>query len=492
MAKSLLLTIFMAILIVVGAGPYVMGMLSKSSIEKGVQALSYPPFYEVKIKEYHQGWLHSDMVLTVNSMLPFAERATRQMMQASGQKPTEEVLATIKGQVQHGPLIWLQHDKKQEIEWHWGRGALYTQMVYSPEATEFLQKNLKQLPLIHSTVILAFNGDYDWNFALEPLQFLANDRTATVANWQGIQGSWLTDRNINSIDLTANILPLSVTNNTNNSFQLNGAEISGKSNRNNTYHLWIGNSNLDIKNIKLAQHGNPLFEMDGLSIQQSAELKSDLVNGIFSLKLAKFDVMNMAYAPSTFTFNILNLDAKALGELVKLSQELQQNFDNVQKQQQITMQSLPVLMQIFSRGTELTSNIDWTTPQGKITGNVTATLAKPSNAGIGGIQEAFMNANVKVDVSAPKALVVALLMQEEQRYLQQQQAANNPDYANKTPQDLQTLAQTNVEKELADYQSENFISIDGDVVKIHATYQDQKVELNGKVFPLQQFLHQGN
>ncbi len=480
MRKIWLLIIVIILAAIVLFAPYVSGIMTEKSLEKAIKTMSFAPSYKVEITKYDRGWFRSKVEMQLFVFNPNSY---------SGHNQSKMIkVGKIEGWVQHGPLLITMNDK-DEIHWDWGRGFLYYTYVFPKEAIDDLNHAIRMVPQIHGTTLFTLTGNYDWHLKLEPINFFKKQNDLKFT-YPGAQLKLQTNSTFNILDTDLTSMPLTVEDNKGNKLLMGHVSAVSKTNRDNPYHLWVGNGELTWQGFQFSMKGQQYLDISGVTLNSSQSLDGKYVGGEISGKIESITVLNEKYIDNNFKFSITNLNAEASGEFIEFMKNIQREELSPEEFNMKMMTQIPTMIKMFADGVKVNLNIDTKAPEGLISLAISAELGKvPHEGGIQAAEGMITKANAVLDFSMPKALLMRYITSEKLSVLKIRMSHGSADLQNLSPNELMQRAKSDAEDEYQKVLQSKFIKENGDKVEVHVNYKDQNLKVNDVAVPLGQFFH---
>lgn len=471
MKKIIGLVVILAVLVL--GSYYGTGMITERKVRETINIINQSNGLYAEIKNYDRGWFSSSAQIDWNMMVP-----ERVVSGADGQSktiPAQKYELTMPLKINHGPVIFYDSGVK------FGLGYAKTDIDLPPKYVKqfeslFTKESTK--PQVDLSLFVNYLAKTRITLSIPEFQLIAKEGSGKL-NWQGMNTSISMNSDLSAVDGDLKISGMTYSQ---NEMKMTLAAVdSVYSLSKSSYGLFTGSASLSFPSLVVMNKDAKIFELDDFDVESSSDISGEVVNSHLRMSLDSLLLNNQKYGPGNFEMAIRNLDAKAMGRINELSNQLQ-NGDEAQKQQTLVllMQELPKLV---SQGPEIeVSQMEFKLPDGKIEGNMLLSIPKQPDANIMTIVQGVKgNAHLEV----PRDLVRMAIADTIKKSIMNNQLQQALAQQNQNPMsvtEVHNQAQSMADKRLdAMIDAGVFVKKDKDLV-VDLQLEKGKLIINGKPF----------
>lgn len=451
------------------------GLEAEKTLAKQHKMIADLPYFTVKNHAYTRGFFSSreSTTITLNdSML----RPALEMAKLAGHEIPKLEL-TYTQTVKHGPFPLISSGSFALL-----KADVTTDVQFSEDTRKFLGKVFgDQKPLqLENRVHFGDSGE----FLITIPKFTYEETLAKVkADWQGLEARIAYDGDFNKVDVDAQAPGLHFEANGQVSLDLKGFKFVAHNARGASgVMLGKGDLTLERANFKRVEEGKEPIEasLDQFAYMVKSEPEGEFVNSSGDFSLKQFALNGKIYGPARLAVSAKHIHGPTLA---KLSSEI----SRIQREVPIEQQPAKIIELARKEGQPLFKN------------NLTLAIDELSVK----LPEGDMNLKAKLstqgyqdgDFDAPRKLLSHLRANAEMKMPRRvieiislwkfRGMIAAPEEATKEDQeDLDNLAKGLVDQYIKQLTAQQLIEVDGDILKTRADWNGEKLEINGKDFPL--------
>lgn len=370
-----LLGIFILLLVGVPASPFIFGLITKHQLTGMIARMPTSPKAKVELKSYHLGWLSSTAEIVIQTTQEAKPATTTDNSDVNKSASPKTVTLQFVSQIKHGPLF------KVDGQWYWGRAAVDSALIMTPELQQNIEKlfsALNQKPEFKQKSIIDFMGNVNFSFSVSPFG-MSDIKAGEQVQWQGLGVSGKISQDLADQSIAVDFKGLKIDA---KDFQLAVDPVQLTDHRQLENGI-LKSMNEAFKMPQLTVRGSsfPPFLLSKLEMLFAAQLNSEktLISSNTELSLGLLQAMNKQYGPCSLSLALNNFGAEALKKLSDLVG--QKDFSGETDEQQ--QAALAHLVQLFNKGFELKlAKFECTTPEGLLQINGSWVLPKEGSTSV--------------------------------------------------------------------------------------------------------------
>lgn len=415
--KKIIGLVIIVIVLILGSY-YGMGYLTEKKLKQNINILNQNNGLSVTIDNYNRGWFTSLATFDWKLNVP-AHVATN----AAGQTqavPAEDYQLKMPVKIHHGPIIFADKTVK------FGLGYAHSEVVLPPKiADQFNNTFTKEStqPKLDLSVLVTYLANTNLDLAVPDFKLISKNGNGGQLEWLGMTSTTSVSSDLNKV--SGNIT-LEGARFTKEKLKAVMATITSEYNLHKSQGgMYLGDANLSYPSLDISMDNKKILSMSQFDIHSDSNIEDGLFNSNLKASLEKLVVNDKTYGPGNLEISIRNLDADALIKINNQVKQMQQDNNDLQRQQAV-LAILPQLPQLLSKGAEIEiSELNFTMPEGKIEGNVLIALPKTANANpIEMVQKIQGNGKLKVPAIVLKKVLTQFFQQKIASGQQQPQPQN--------------------------------------------------------------------
>lgn len=392
------------LLVVVLAAPAGGGYLSRMRLETVIASMNRNnPDLNVTLVKYSQGWLASDVEITVEAAGDF-DKAWRQLQKAKGADMPMRL--RFRGRLQHGPLPL----QGKGIAFRPMLGGMHLRLVEAPGGVDLSRLRYEFIV----TLGLTGGGNAQLRVPKVRLDLPGN----VVFDWQGGYLRIGFDTALTRIDAKGEIPALSFAAPGKGGFVMKGLRLEGDSSE-PIEDLPIGDAEMEIKNIRIdaldprTGQGKQVA-IDDLQIHSKGSFSKGLVDYRGSVSVSSFQAGRFRAGPARMVIRLERLHGESLAKLNRGIREMKRNAGSPQEKGMMMMGLMfGTIGPLLEHGPTLTIEpFSIQTPEGTVTGRLRLGFDTSNKAALGNIFTLKNAVVADMAVDVPQKVLLYLIRLE--------------------------------------------------------------------------------
>lgn len=317
--------VLVAVLVLLGATPYLTGLWAKKQVHQLVAKAPLPPGLYLEIQNYDLGYMTSTFTLYVKMLDPA-------MAFEPAEIPKQQIEFLSQATINHGPIFKTKRGLGLGIGHLQGTLGMDDLIMLSEETKKNVQAYFEESELFNIEATLGFTGYWNAHFESTRVQF--DDPNGTI-QWGGISGEIQYSGGLHSPKNKIGILvsPLLLQSKTEHPAIVDSAEIKIYSDTAMSKEkLWVGSQTIQMPAFYLKDEQNNEIRFDHFQATSQSDIKDNLAEAQLKASAKNITFFSQKMKNIDFSMNISKLDAKSLVEFAALSNGSSNTMTNKERQ----------------------------------------------------------------------------------------------------------------------------------------------------------------